>query len=140
MTDYDDEDPTCLRTYATLRVYTGAMSPQIVSDTLAIEPTRIWHKGSTETVVPRERNAWFLTSRGAIESRDTRRHIDWIIQCLEGASSLLADVRAAGGNTDIICLWHSAGKAEGGPRLSPPQLQALGELLVPVGWNIYWDK
>lgn len=140
MQDYDDDNKYCLRTYSTLRIFTGEGSPDAVSQQLTVAPTRIWHRESDETVVARNRNGWFLTSRGAVESRDTRRHIDWLLQVLAGHSDYLRGIREAGGDTNIICFWHAAGLSEGGPSLTPTQMALLAELGVAVSWNIYFER
>lgn len=139
MSDYDDHNSYCLRTYSTLRIFTAEQAPETVTQQLVINPTRIWHRGSNETAVARRRNAWFLTSRGAVDSRDTRRHIDWLLQALVDQGGFLQGVREAGGSTDIICFWHAAGLSEGGPGLEPGQMAILAKLGVAISWNIYFD-
>jgi hypothetical protein len=137
--DYDDENHYCLRTYSTLRIFTAEQAPGIVTQQLAINPSRVWHRGSTETAVARRRNGWFLTSRGVVDSRDTRRHIDWLLQALVGQDVFLQGLREAGGSTNIICFWHAAGLTEGGPGLEPSQMAMLAKLGVTISWNIYFD-
>ncbi len=137
--DYDDNNQYCLRTYSPLRVFTADQAPEVVTRQLAINPSRVWHRGSTETAVARRLNAWFLTSRGEVDSRDTRRHIDWLLQALVGQDVFLQGLREAGGSTNIICFWHAAGLSEGGPGLEPSQMAMLAKLGVTISWNIYFD-
>ena len=139
MPNYDDQNSYCLRTYSTLRIFTAEQAPEAVTEQLAVNPSRVWHRGSNETAVARKHNAWFLTSRGAVDSRDTRRHIDWLLQTLEGQEDFLLRLRGAGGSTDIIGFWHAAGLSEGGPGLELAQMAALAELGVTISWNIYFD-
>ncbi len=139
MPEYDDNNSYCLRTYSTLRIFSGEMLPAAVTEQLAIQPSRVWHRDGADTVAPRKRNGWFLTTRGSVESKDTRRHIDWLLEQLNGHEVFLQGIRAAGGDTDMMCFWHSAGLPEGGPTLGPAQMAALSALGMTVSWNIYFD-
>ena len=127
----------CRRTYSTLRVFTGEQSPDLVTQALGIAPTRVWHKGSGETVVPRKRNGWFLSTRGELTSLDTREHLDWLLGHLHGQQEFVDSIAAAGGEIDIVSFWHAAGTPEGGPALAPAQMEALAQLNIAVSWNIY---
>jgi hypothetical protein len=48
-TPYDRNYPTCLETYATLRVYSHSMSPETISAKLDLEPSETM----TNTTLPR---------------------------------------------------------------------------------------
>jgi hypothetical protein len=135
-----DDDAGCLRTYATLRIYSGEITPSEISEALGIEPSRVWNKGSAETAVPRKQNGWFLTSRGEVESLDTKRHVDFILAQLVANKSYMAALTAQGLQVDIMCLWQSASNSEGGPNLLPTQMQALASMGIAIAWNIYVDK
>jgi hypothetical protein len=135
-----DDDAGCLRTYATLRIYSGEINPSEISEALGIEPSRIWNKGSAETAVPRKQNGWFLTSRGEVESLDTKRHVDFLLARLAGREAYLAELAAQGLQVDIMCLWQSANKSEGGPNLLPAQMQQLASMSIAIAWNIYVNK
>src|SRR4051812_45805590 len=68
---YDDDYATCVRTHATLRVYTGDMDPSSVTDRLRVEPTRSVRRGETtqQPGWPPIRamvNGWFLDSEGHV--------------------------------------------------------------------------
>jgi hypothetical protein len=127
----------CLRTYSTLRVYTGEQSPDLVSERLSVEPTRVWYKGATDTVVPRKRNGWFLSTRGQLESLDTALHLSWLLERIQAHRQFLAEIVALGGEIDIVSFWHAAGTPEGGPALQPGLMSELAELQIPISWNIY---
>ena len=135
-----DDDAGCLRTYATLRVYSGEIAPSEISEMLGVEPSRVWNKGSTETAVPRKKNGWFLTSRDQVESLDSKRHVDFILNQLVANKEYIAGLTARGLQVDIMCLWQSANKSEGGPSLLPAQMQLLAEMGIAIAWNIYVDR
>jgi hypothetical protein len=90
--------------------------------------------------VPRKQNGWFLTSRGEVESLDTKRHVDFLLARLAGSEAYLAELAAQGLQVDIMCLWQSANKSEGGPNLLPAQMQQLASMSIAIAWNIYVDK
>jgi hypothetical protein len=135
-----DDDAGCLRTYATLRIYSGDIAPNEISEILGLKPSRVWSKGSTETATPRKQNGWFLTSRGEVESLDTKRHVDFILNQLADNKSYIAGLTAQGLQVDIMCLWQSANKSEGGPSLLPTQMLLLAEMGIAIAWNIYVDN
>ncbi len=136
---YADEG-NCTRTFATLRIYSGNISPQKITEQLGVTPSRIWNKGSTETVVPRKHNGWFVSSRGEIESTDTKRHVDYILQQLQGHEDYIATLTASGLQVDIMCLWHKGNAGEGGPNLLPEQMAKLGAMGIAIAWNIYTES
>ncbi len=135
-----DDGGGCLRTYATLRIYSGDIAPKEISEILELEPSRVWNKGSTETAVPRKQNGWFLTSRGEVESLDTKRHVDFILNQLASNKTYITGLTAQGLQVDIMCLWQSANKSEGGPSLLPAQMLMLAEMGIAIAWNIYVDN
>jgi hypothetical protein len=135
-----DDAAGCLRTYATLRIYSGEIAPREISKMLGVEPSRVWNKGSTETAVPRKQNGWFLTSRGEVESLDSKRHVDFILSQLAGNKAYVTGLTKQGLQVDIMCLWQSANQSEGGPSLLPAQMQLLAEMGIAIAWNIYVDR
>jgi hypothetical protein len=78
---FDDEYPTCAKTYATLLIYPDDMDPAGITESLRIEPSSWQRRGEvTQTRAsspPRVAtiNGWFLRSEREVESRDLRRHI-----------------------------------------------------------------
>src|SRR5260370_11458000 len=96
-TTYDDDYPTCERTYATLRIYHEAIDLTLISDELGIEPSGTQVKGGVCTVscglerVP-EIGAWFLSSDDGIGSKDVRRHVDWLLAEVDGNDRELKDL------------------------------------------------
>lgn len=143
LTPYVDEYETCSETRAELRIYTGELDPASVTERLGLKPSDVNTKGTTnvsksgrERVVPL--NAWFLTSEGEVNSLDSRRHLDWLLQKLRPAKdALLAlqeepEVRMA-----VTCTWYSA-FGHGGPTLWPEQMSRLAEVNLECGFDIYF--
>lgn len=130
--DYRDDYSTCLETYATLRVCSRAHEVDLISNYLGLSPTR--HResnGANRTTV------WSMSSEGSVASRDSRRHIDWLLDRLEPAAEQLSKLRCEGAETEIICYWVSSG--QGGPWLLPQQLTRLGALGLSIWWDIYFE-
>lgn len=136
--EYDDEYAVCLRTYATLRIYTGELAPDPISDILACQPTRIWRKEPLDDKPAKPFNAWFLTTRELIESRESRRHFDHLLGLLDGKKALLNDYLQDQGHRDLVCFWQSNGD-QGGPKLDAKHARVLADLGFEVSWNIYFD-
>src|SRR2546423_15709456 len=138
--EYDDSYATCASTYATLRVFSDTSSPEEVSEALGVAPTRSHLKG--EEFGPgsrRSANGWFLESSHAVDSRDLRRHIDWLLDQVSAAGDAWPDLVAGGARADIFCYWESR-SGHGGPQLSPSQMERLSEFGLSVGLDIYFPR
>jgi len=136
---YCDDYPSCKRTYATLRLIHPDLDPDTVSREMTIEPSDTQRAGEPRdsgTRRPYKNSAWYLRSEGVVESRDLRRHLDWLLDRLESKSALLAGYAARGWLVDIIGVWDSA-QGHGGPTLSPKQLKRLGDLGVEIWFDVY---
>lgn len=53
-----------------------------------------------------------------------------------GKSTVLAELMAEGNTVDVCCKWDSVG--QGGPLLSPPQLEGLAELGLDFWFDVYF--
>ena len=138
MRTYDDDYPTCVETFATLRFYHGDSSPDAVTEVLKIPPSKSQVKGMNifnGREVRRPISGWFLCSKGEIESKDVRRHIEWIIDRIRGLESRIASLHNQGWRSDINCYWLSIG--HGGPMLDPPQMADLAKLHLTCGFDVY---
>lgn len=103
----DDDYPTCAETFASLRIFGPSQQPEYMWGT-----------------------------KGVIESKDLRRHLDAVISHIEGAPGLAA--RIAAQRADVMCFWSSR-FGHGGPTFSPEQMKALGELGVEL-WVDFYDS
>ena len=129
MTQYDDNYATCERTYATFRIY--GIPPHQVTEALRVQPTEMQTASG-----PARPDAWVLSSKTAVESRDVRRHIDWCLDQLGSKGEALARLRADGARMDIFCYWLSA-SGHGGPTIAPAQAAKLAALDLDCGFDVY---
>ena len=83
-----------------------------------------------------KKNGWFLTSKNEVDSKDTRRHIDWIINKIKSKKELINQLQENGVTFDISCFWESK-YGQGGPMISPSQMTELSLLNISVWWDIY---
>lgn len=136
---YSDDYPTCEETYATLRIYPGEFDPDEVTRRLGIDPTEVQRVGERHGRTTRKTNGWFLRSQDRVESRDARRHIDWLLDQLEPAANALSELRASGAEVDISCYWLSA-SGHGGPSVSPRQTKRLSALDLDCWFDVYFNE
>lgn len=142
MLEYNDDYPTCLKTYATLRIYHDALIPDSVSQRLGIEPTESQVKGQILDSTGRLRariGGWFLSTLDTIESKDSRAHIDGLLDRLEGKGEVLQLMRAEGYSIDISCYWLSA-SGHGGPLLSPGTMARAVRLGLDIWFDVYFSR
>lgn len=139
MRTYDNNYPTCLETHATLRCYHSEAAPEAVTEALGIQPSKSQVRGLNlihGKQVRRPVSGWFFCSKGTVESRDVRRHIDWLLDQLRGLEGRLAALENQGWSIDINCYWLSCG--QGGPMLDPSQMAELARLNLTCGFDVYW--
>lgn len=136
---YDDDYSSCSETYSSLTIYHDDSPPTDVTGMLNIEPTKEIFKGKKIVGVKRPAtvNGWFLSSRHKVDSCDTRRHIDWLVDQVYNKKEVIHDMIARGYTIDIFSFWVSK-SANGGPTLSPYQMKRLSALNIEVSWDIYF--
>lgn len=135
--NYDDEYPTCKATYVTLRILKDDLVVEDVTNRLGISPSESQMKGqerSQKRVA--ETGGWFLCSKGIVNSKDTRRHLDWLIEQLMPKQKELQDMQTEGFVMDVPCYWLSS-SGQGGPTLSPSTMKSLGELGLELWFDVY---
>ncbi|MCW0218063.1 MAG: DUF4279 domain-containing protein, partial [Prosthecobacter sp.] len=130
----------CVETYATLRFYHKTESPEKVTALLKVEPTKTQVAGSfpNPSAKSRRSSGWFLRSAGYVESRDVRRHVDWILDQVEHAESQIEVLCHQGWRVGVVCYWLSIG--QGGPMLDPAQMIRLVRLNLSCGFDVYYHK
>jgi hypothetical protein len=130
--------PTCQRTYATLRIYPAALDPADVTARLGLEPSDWQRRGESRKPGgrPAKLHGWFLSSEGAIESRDVRRHLDWLLSRIDSRADALHALRSDGCRMDVSCFWVSA-SGHGGPSVLPTQMGPLARLGLELWFDIY---
>lgn len=136
---YDDNYSTCKETSAAFRIAHPLLDPDTISAQLQLVPSWAWRKG--ELKEPRGRPArigmWALDTNGSVQSRDLRRHLDWLINHLHDKLDVLEQFRLSGYEMDIFCLWVRLG-GTGGPTLSPHNMFGLANLHLPIGFE-FWS-
>ncbi|HET7748769.1 MAG TPA: DUF4279 domain-containing protein, partial [Terriglobales bacterium] len=72
-----------------------------------------------------------------VESRDVRRHLDWLLEQIVAAQEVLRRMQSEPDLwMDVFCYWRST-HGQGGPMLSPKQMQRLAELDLTIGFDCY---
>jgi uncharacterized protein DUF4279 len=140
--DYDDEYATCAETFVTLRILHPDLDPCVITAELGIEPSEAQKAGGVRRVGTGQPAAggigrWLLSSSGAVESRDVRRHLDWLLDRLEPKAEVLASLQSRGFRVDVPCYWLSA-TGQGGPTLSAASMARLGSLGLDVWFDVYF--
>ena len=134
--NYIDDYKSCVRTYATLLIYTGDRPPDDITVALGLAPTRV----SLAQDLPRKKlNGWFLSSQDLVDSRDSRRHIDYIVSLVLPIREMIAQLQGEGCRVELSCFWESV-SGNGGPTMSPSQMKALGELNIELWWDIWFAE
>lgn len=138
---YDDDYPTCAKTYATLCVFPGDIDPAAVTDRLEIEPSDWQRRGEVAARPGRPPkiatiNGWFLGSKGQVDSRDSRRHIDWLLDRMTPKAEAVRSLQEMGCRMEIACYWR-ARSGPGGPIIPPTQMRRLAELNIELWFDFY---
>jgi hypothetical protein len=128
---------SCSRTYATLRIFSDNLDPTDVTTRLGIMPTTAHVRGDRRggNAAPYRHGMWSLSTM-AFESLDVREHIDQLLDLIEPAGRVLAELRLEGTTQDIFCFW-ATDNGQGGPSLDPIQMGRLAALDLPVGFDLY---
>jgi len=127
---YDDMYQTCERTAAKLRVYGPTLECEQVTEYLHIQPSPSYAgRKKPDSSHPQARHvAWMLSSEGHVESKDLRRHLDWLLLQIEPAADGLKQLQSMDDVVaNVVCVWWSAA-GDGGPTLWPEQMRRLAEL------------
>jgi hypothetical protein len=138
---YDDDWASCASTHVTLRIYPGTIAIEEVSRRLSLTPTRTQTSSHRHTrpdgkVQAARPAGWFVSSKLHVQSRDVRRHLDWLLDQLLPLRQELDSLRAEGALVDVSCYWLSA-FGHGGPELSPTQASKLASLELPCWFDFY---
>jgi hypothetical protein len=138
----NDDYPTCCETYVTLRLYHPSDHPEKVTGLLGLAPSKSQMVGETwEQRNKKEKyqlSGWFFTSEGSVDSYDSEKHLDWLLNQIEPKLSILQSLTTEHGwRADIACLWDSQ-SGHGGPTLSPALLRRLGIIGIELWFDVYF--
>src|SRR3974390_2933822 len=136
--EYNDQYPTCAETYSTLRIFSDKIPPDEITRILGIEPTRAFSKGDaySRRKLERKSNGWFYSTKELSKSKDTRKHIDFILAAIDGKEDAIRSLCNQGCKIDLCSYWVSTG--QGGPWLVPCQMLKLGNLGIEIWWDVYF--
>ncbi len=131
--------PTCARTYATLRIYPESLDPTEVTARLAIEPSDWQRRGESRRSGsrPAKLHGWFLTSQGAVDSCDLRKHLDWLLARVGSRADAIRALQEEGCRMDVSCFWASR-SGHGGPSVLPAQMRELARLNLELWFDVYF--
>ena len=137
--DYNDDYPTCASTYATLCVYLpDNADPNALSEKLGLQPSRIQIKGEIrDGKVKNWPTSWFLQTSEQVQSKDIRRHVDWLLEHLKDHLEIIKQLQATDSEVHISCFWVSAAQ-HGGPMLDHDILKRVGNLNIGISFDIYF--
>lgn len=130
--------PTCERTYATLRIYPESLDPDAVTTRLGIDPSDWQRRGESRKSGsrPAKIHGWFLSSDGIVDSRDVRKHLDWLLTMIVPKIEVVLTLQAEGCKMDVSCFWVSA-TGHGGPSIHPTQMRDLARLELELWFDVY---
>jgi len=141
MTPNNPDYPTCELTYGRLCILGSNLVPEEVTSLLGIQPTRTQLAGesrpSRNKAIIYELSGWFLSTEGVLASRDSRDHVDWILQKLESKDKGISEIHRRGWNAYLFFYWSSY-SGHGGPTLSPTQMGRLSELSLEISFDCYF--
>jgi len=135
---FNDEYPTCDETYVTLCIYSDTLKPDMISGALGLKPTSSHQTGdliSEERTETFKVHAWFLSTEGKVESKDSRRHLEMIISQLADKKSAL-ETLTHDCTMNISCYWSSA-SGHGGPTMAIEQMAFLSEVGLELSFDFY---
>jgi hypothetical protein len=141
MTPNNPDYPTCERTYGTLCILGGDMDPHEVTSLLGIQPSKSQIAGesrvSRSSPIVYKLSGWFLSTDEHVNSKDSRDHIDWILNNLVGKDKAIAEIHQRGWDACLSFYWASL-SGHGGPTLSPPQMRRLADLSLEIWFDCYF--
>jgi hypothetical protein len=138
--EYNDSYPTCSRTWVTLCIFLpDTIRPDEITQKLGVQPSKTHMTG--EVYKGKVRNwptAWFLESAERVESKDVRRHVDWVLEQVEPKAEIFSQLQSDGAEIHLSCFWGSA-TGQGGPMLDPKLLKRIALLNIGITFDIYFE-
>ena len=141
LTPINDAYPTCKSLNLELRIYRDRGRSSDFTSILGMEPTDSQDRGAIvvndlgrarETPLTR----WFLSSSSQVQSRDVRKHLDWLLSRLAPAGHALRAIQQLEGvRMTVNCRWWSD-LGDGGPTIWPEQMQGLTDLNLELTFDI----
>jgi hypothetical protein len=118
------------------------LDPAAVTAAVGVNPTDVEHQGEVrrnfagDVVGTYDRGSWYLSSEGAVESKDINDHFRYLLEHLLPARDTF--VQAPGGETYFDVLWKSTYLYAGtGPLIDSASIAGIAALGAGVGFDIY---
>jgi hypothetical protein len=90
----------------------------------------------SDTSIYEDVNGYFYSTKNVVDSKDLRRHLDYLIEIFKNKVEILNEIQAEGNQVDLVCYWVSQ-NGHGGPTLSPKQIVEIGKLNIEIWFDIY---
>lgn len=71
-----------------------------------------------------------------MQSRDVRRHVDWLLDQFEDKAEVIHQLQESGSEIHISCFWQSA-DGQGGPMLDPVIVKRIAKLNIGIIFDVY---
>lgn len=132
-------------TYATFRLYHPELDPDEISALMQLKATRQWRMGEQLVPIDGERprtanlGGWLLSSRDRVKSTDAARHLEFLLDCLQGSGSCLRSLIARGYKMDVVVAWFSD-SWNTCPAITPQVMQKLAALDLELWFDVYLDE
>jgi Domain of unknown function (DUF4279) len=140
-TPYDPAYGTCAYTHAWLRIMSPELDPDEITHMLGVMPTETQFRGQPVDKMPEKtfsKSGWFLSTQGILDSKDSRHHLDWILDHIRDQNLAFSELHNRGYLIDLCVRWDSL-RGDGGPTLSPKQMHELSALDIEVWFDVYID-
>jgi hypothetical protein len=142
-TPINDSDPFCISVWVSFCIF--GIDPDIVTKKLGIEPSS-QQKIAVPRLLPNGKqeigkiNNWILRSRDHVQSRDIRRHLDWVLEKIDPA---ISELRALQNLPEIKMVMSGSylSKEEGGGSIAiwPEQMVRMAEANLEFSIDIIFS-
>jgi hypothetical protein len=132
------ENNKVYRTYVTFILRGKNLNPEYITEALGITPTRSYKRGDQRTGEKFwPHGLWSFSSQNNISSTDLSKHIEWILDRLEGSRSRLVDLLSENSfEAKLSCFWESQ-NGYGGIVISRHLLERITAMKLDFLIDIY---
>jgi hypothetical protein len=116
--------------FVTLRIYTGEINPNEVTNILGIKPSEIIIKNEKKI------NGWFLSSEDKIIQLEFEKHLDWLLNIIYPKKQEILELIKNGFKIDISC-FYSFEEEFKQTILEPKQMAKMAELGIDFWFDVY---
>ena len=139
-TPHDPNYATCHYTHAWLRIMSDDFDLDEVTCLVKAAPTLTQKKGDLRSIEKQKhykKTGWWISSEGIVSSKDSRDHVEFILNKLVDAGDGFEVLHSRSYLIDMCIRWDSR-SGHGGPTLSPTQMSRLAALDIEVWFDIYF--